>query len=571
MIARSGPFLAYLVNERKVRIFNTETDKKCLIDRAQGVIAGLAWSNDSNQEPLLAVLAEDGEVTIGKISLDESEEDENDLRFEVLSILSFPEIGRARGLCWNIGGFIGGKKHLAVYGSSSSDVFFIYCSNSANIKSSFFNSSIKEIKNVSVLENGTCWVSGRDGCIERHVFSGNSYHLDYSIKLPLKAIDCIKTIDISDTTYFLTLSENNLSIFTLNNLNGQPQEISNLELDIIAKDLVFDVSTRSLLIFAHGQRDIRIVSLYQMNSPRIMSHKLNPNSSIILDVIFKTFDCSFDESIVNIGVLFYFSDSICSQYDSYIIENEEFIQNEAEESEPEESQREEQISKPQAPIDVYDYSSINMSTLNAEIKLMVREAIKESLTEVIHEAFNAGIRAGFNQLSEDLMNLTKKLLSSVESADIENGSPDVCATNSSASNDENQNIRNLIAQGKLGQAISKAASIGNSRLVLEVCQKFEDPFSALDEEQLSQETLTQMFGLLSLDIDEDTEVKLDWLQEILIQIDFDSGIAECPQLSEQVDSLFHELKSLVNDSLVDGNLQKKMKTVMRLLRKFQMN
>ena len=46
-----------------------------------------------------------------------------------------------------------------------------------------------------------------------------------------------------------------------------------------------------------------------------------------------------------------------------------------------------------------------------------------------------------------------------------------------------------------------------------------------------------MFGLLSLDIDEDTEVKLDWLQEILIQIDFDSGIAESPQLAEQVDNL----------------------------------
>ena len=80
-----------------------------------------------------------------------------------------------------------------------------------------------------------------------------------------------------------------------------------------------------------------------------------------------------------------------------------------------------------------------------------------------------------------------------------------------------------------------------------------------------------MFGLLSLDIDEDTEIKLDWLQEILIQIDYDSILIASSRLAEQVDNLFVELKSLVNDSLVDGNLQKKMKTVMRLLRKFQIS
>ena len=139
------------------------------------------------------------------------------------------------------------------------------------------------------------------------------------------------------------------------------------------------------------------------------------------------------------------------------------------------------------------------------------------------------------------------------------------------SNNENQTIRDLISQGELGLALRKSAEIGNYRLLLEVCRKFEDPFTALYEEQLMQETLTQRFGLLSLDIDEDTEVKLDWLQEILIQIDLDSDLIENSKLSEQVDILFDELRSLVNDSLVDNNLQKKMKTVMRLLRKFQMN
>lgn len=576
MISRSGPFLAYLVNEKKVRIFNIESGQKCSIDRTQGIIVGLAWSDDSiqSEDAFLAVLAEDGEVTIGRILQDESEEDENELCFEVLSILSFPEIGRARGLSWNLGGLIGGKKHLAVHGCSSSDVFFIYCSASSSIKSSFFNSSIQEIKNVSVLENGTCWVSGRDGCVERFVFTGNSYQPDFSLKLPFKSLDCVKVIEVSGITYFLTLSEKRLSIFTLSRFDGESQEVAVLELDIVAKELIYNADTKSLLIFAHGSRDVRIVSLIKMKAPRLIPHKFNSNSSIVLDATFKSGTRSIDGSTANITVLFYYSDSICCQSDSYEIESEESEYEEPTQTETEESDDEctdqevEKVAQDQANINVN--SSIDMDSLKIEIRMMVREAVKESLTEVIHEALNSGIRAGFSQISEDLMNLTRTLISSVE-AGTGSVSPGTFPSQDQDGSDETQIIRNLIAQGQLGAAICKSAASRNSRLLLEVCQKFEDPFTALDEEQLSQETLTQMFGLLSLDIDEDTEVKLDWLQEILIQIDFDSGIAECPQLSEQVDNLFHELKSLVNDTLVDGNLQKKMKTVMRLLRKFQMN
>ena len=585
MLARSGPFLAYLVNERKVRIFNTETGQKCSIDRTQGVIVGLAWSDDLAQagEAFLAVLAEDGEVTIGRISPDGNEEDEGELCFEVLSILSFPEIGRARGLFWNLGGLIGGKKHLAVHGTSSSDVFFIYCSAASSIKSSFFNSSVQEIKDVTVLENRTCWVSGRDGCIERFIFTGNSYQSDFSLKLPLKYLDCIKVVEAAGVTYFLALSEKCLSIFALNRY-GEPESSASLELDIAAKELVYEPNTKSLLIFAHGNRDVRIVSLAKMKAPRLIQHKLNFKSSIILDAIFKSDGCKIDESTVNVSVLFYFADSICCHNDSYeieIVEESEYedsfpTETEAEELENESTDQEVEnvapffVPQDQVHNPANNHSSIDMESLKAEIKIMVREAIKESLIEVIHEALNTGIRAGFNQISEDLTNLTRTLISSVE-AGTENVSPDVVLSHVNDASNDTQLIRNLIAQGQLGAAIRKASAIGNSRLLLEVCRKYEDPFTALDEEQFTQETLTQMFGLLSLDIDEDTEVKLDWLQEILIQIDFDSGIAESPQLAEQVDNLFNELKSLVNDSLVDGNLQKKMKTVMRLLRKFQMN
>ena len=58
-------------------------------------------------------------------------------------------------------------------------------------------------------------------------------------------------------------------------------------------------------------------------------------------------------------------------------------------------------------------SLLDMNSLRTEIKLIVREAIKDSLTEVIHEALNQGIRAGFNQISEDLMELTKTLIKSL--------------------------------------------------------------------------------------------------------------------------------------------------------------
>ena len=507
MIARSGPFLAYLVNEKKVRIFNTETGQKCSIDRTQGVIVGLAWSGDSNQpgDAFLAVLGEDGEVTIGRISLDESEEYENELSFEVLSILSFPEIGRARGLSWNLGSLIGGKKHLAVHGSTSSDVFFIYCSISSTIKSSFFNSSIQEIKNVTILENGTCWVSGRDGCVERFVFTGSSYQPDFSLKLPLKSLDCLKVIEVLGVTYFLTLSETQLSIFSPNRYDGESQEVSSLKLDIIAKDLVYDSNTRTLIIFAHGSREVRIISLIEMKSPRLIQHKLNSKHSIILDVIFKNDLCNIDESTVNIGVFFYFVDSICTQSDSFEViieesEHEEPTQTETKKFENEivaqEVENVESFILPQDQTVISSHSSIDMDSLRTEIRFIVREAVKESLTEVIHEALNSGIRAGFNQISEDLINLARTLISSVE-ANTKIESPGSVLSHTH-NDDDDQIIRNLISQGQLGAAIRKAAAVKNSRLLLEVCQKFEDPFTALDEEQLSQETLTQMFGLLSL-------------------------------------------------------------------------
>lgn len=582
MLAVSGQFLAYLVNERKVRIFNTETGQKCSIDRAHGVIVGLAWSDNLGQpdETFLAVLAEDGEITIGKMSAEGFEEDSG-LSFEVTSILSFPEIGRARAITWNQGSEEGGvKKHLAVHGNVSSDVFFVHAFNG---KSSFANTSIQEIKNVSLTGSGACWVSGRDGCVEKFNYSGNSYHQTFSLKLPVKNVDSIKVIEHEDSIYCLVLSGSTFDIFLLNNYEeDQATLISSLDLESSFNELVYNLSTRTLLLFSHGNRNVQIVSLAKMSSPRLISHELNSKSSIVLDAVFNVKNCYQAGESVNYSILFYLADSICCQEGSFDLEieeseYEEAIQTEAEADEFESEEQAEQVVTPFDGTQAQESDflsaspSLDMSVLRAEIKLMVREAVKESLTEVIHDALNAGIRAGFSQISEDLMNLTRNLIKSVESVTGLSTVDNEEEVPKSDANAEIQSVRVLISQGQFGLALRKASAIGNSRLLLEVCQKFEDPFNALDEEQLPQETLMKMFGLLSLDIDEDTEVKLDWLQEILIQIDFDSGIIESSKLSEQVDGLFIELKSLVNDSLVDGNLQKKMKTVMRLLRKFQMN
>ena len=205
MLAASGPFLAYLVSEKKVRILNTLTGQKCSIDRAQGFIVGLAWSDDLGQPgtTFLAVLAEDGEITIGRISINESDEDEESLCFEVTSILSFPEIGRARAISWNRGGEIGGKKHLAVYGNASSDVFFVHCAAVINGKSSFINTSIQDIRNVSLMDTGSCWIVGRDGLIENFQYSGSSYQPFFSFHLPVKSVDFAQVTKITNSTYLL--------------------------------------------------------------------------------------------------------------------------------------------------------------------------------------------------------------------------------------------------------------------------------------------------------------------------------------------------------------------------------
>jgi hypothetical protein len=581
-LACSGPFLAYLVNEKKVRVFNSETGQKCSFDRAQGIIVGLAWSDDSGQigGTYLGILAEDGEITLGRIVSDILEEGDSGIAFEVTSILSFPEIGRARSICWNQGSEIGGKKHLAVYGSASSDVFFVHCSNSISCKSSFINASIQDIKNVSMMENGACWVVGSDGSAEKFQYSGSSFQSSLSLKLPLNDINSVKIAEIAGLTYFIVVCNSVLSVFASNTSGEAPIRVSSMDLNFNAKESIFDTNTQTLALFSNGQQEIQIISLSKFSSPQNVPHSFNPASSIVLDAIFDSNNCKKECNTTTCSVIFYYSDSICRHDTSFDLENFDF-ESEGISSEAEFSENEERMNNFQENVspNVCEESTqssslispIDLNTLKLDIKAYIREAVRESLSEVVHEALNSSIKAGFEQISDKLLSLTRNLINSVDGSMEDQFTEEFTLTSLSEPCDANQAVRNLISKGQLGNALRKCASDGNSRMILEVCQKFEDPFTALDDEQLSQETLIQMFGLLSVNIDEDTEIKLDWLQEILIQIDFDSEAIEMPQLSSQVDALFGDLKSLVNDSLVDVNLQKKMKTVMRLLRKFQMN
>lgn len=576
IMASSGPFLAYILNERKIRILNILTGQKCSIDRVQGSFVSLAWSDKHGQvgTSILAVLAEDGEVTLGRITPEEADNGKLGLSFEVTSILSFPEVGRARGMSWSSGDSTS-KRYLAIFGHSSSEVFFVhYSPNGLNtIKSSFLSSAMSDIRNVSVFNDGSCWIIGQNGDVEKFQFIGSSFQSEFYFTVSCSTICDALVFEKASKFYLFVLDNKSLKLFSI--LEDKLSEINSLNITFNASEICFDLFSRFLLLIGRGNQNVELISFQNFNSPKFIelpSLELN-NNSVVLDAIFSDSIRENGEDTAQINILFYFSDSICNQELSY-----NFIQeiNDVEitdlEPEFESGTVESALStieddKQLPPLSTTSLSSdpFNLSFYRDEIKGIIRESIKETLIEVVHDALSQGLQAGLSQLNKDISSLVRTLIQSTESITFGSDS------NQLPPSSNMQGVRNLISEGKFGLALKKSVEIDNARLLLEICQKVSDPFSILDEEQFSQFTLSQLFRLLSLEIEEDTEVKLDWLQEILIQIDLDTAIIESPNILDQVDTLFSQLKSLLNDSLVDGNLQKKMKTVMRLLRKFQMN
>ena len=124
----------------------------------------------------------------------------------------------------------------------------------------------KEIEDVTVLENGTCWVSGRDGCIERFYVHWKFLSIRFLSQIAFEiSWIALKLSKPRESLTFDIYPEKVLSIFALNRYE-EPESLASLELDIAAKELVYDPNTKSLLIFAHGNRDVIVVSLAKMKA-----------------------------------------------------------------------------------------------------------------------------------------------------------------------------------------------------------------------------------------------------------------------------------------------------------------
>lgn len=627
LLAAAGSLLVYGASERRLRMVDWMRGWKCSLDRSQGSYVDVAFSEGQNSEDAtLAILCEDGEVILGRVV---SNEDAGELLFDAQAILSFPEIGRAAGLRWSklssstgassgTSALINGKKHLAVFGQSSSEVFFVHVHGLGPVistKTSFISTRIKQIQEIACI-GGLCFVAG-DAGVEVFKWNGASSCFEATEFVQFGDDVAGRSLIFECPALGIVIGriEGGSVIKFFSYREGDAQEISQLTLPdgVIVDNVVFDAVNRVLLCYSRGASEVHAIRIRKLQSPQLVPAAFIADAGVLKLVLA---DENVDEEVEG-GVCFfaYLNDCIVQHTivleetsSAMVVETEteaetdEKVTTEAEiETEIEETQTEsESETEPELELETDDFISesmdvsspkVSISTLESstspaavyinpeEIKAIVREAVKEcvqeSLSGIIHEALNASVQAGFGQIAHDLRVLIEELVRNVASttAAAANGSSQTLSVPAQLPPSPSiQDIRALISEGKSGEALIKAASANDSRLLLEACRQLDDPFTALDKEPLSQGTLVTLFKMLSMDIDEDTELKLDWLQEVLIQIDMEEAVGECPTLWKDIGVLLADLKELVGDSFVDGNnLQKKMKTVMRLLRKFQMN
>ncbi len=590
LLTASGSLFVYGASERRLRVVDWVRGWKCVIDRAQGAFVDISFSTEAaaSEESTLAVLAEDGEVILGRIGTDE---DAGELNFEAQASLSFPEIGRAAGLSWSGSStgssVISSRKHLAVYGRNSREVFFVHVQGSGPIistKTSFISTRIDGIQGVSCI-GALCFVAGEAG-VEVFKWRGVSASFEAAefVQFSAHADGRIFVFECPEQGIVIARIEGGSSIKFFSYREGDAQERSQLALPVgvVVDRAVFDANSRVLLCYSRGGIDIHAIRIGKLESPQLITSAFTATAGIFKMALSEA--VADDESEGGIGFFAYLNDCII-QHSLPILPSAETEAVEREMDTETEVEAEDVLSdgssldgdaSPQVTSIVTESSLQTPSVaLNPEeIKFLVREAVMEcvheSLAVLIHDALNASVQAGFDQIARDLKALIGELVRNVTGNG--QGSSNMLSVPAHLPPSPSiQDIRELIAEGKAGEALMKAASVKDSRLLLEACRQLDDPFAAMDKDPLSQGTLVSLFKLLSADIDEDTELKLDWLQEVLIQIDLEEAIGESPNMLKDIGLLLSDLKELVGDSLVDGNLQKKMKTVMRLLRKFQMN
>lgn len=576
LAAGRGHLLAYGASERRLRIVECVSGGTALIDRPAGdTFVDVAWSGRrEGHSVMLAVLFEDGEVLLGRV---EAEGDGEELHYRAETSLSFPELGAAEGLAWsNNSTATTQEEHLAAWSNESNEVFFVNTSNGTN--STLFISTQSPVRRVSI-HGGRCFVSNQGG-VEVFAWNGREfYDARQALMLP-SGSDSWVFSDVSDEE---SLKDNGVFCVSLEEAGGVIKfwafvdgskwlERSQLDLDFPVDSVVYHPGSQSLLLFQRGHQQVHLISLKRgLRAPKLVERVFEAPSGVLKISLSPEGDCD----ATDITMFAYLTDCII-EHSLAVPELEDESEEEEEDEMPidmdfstaddEESPVAVSLTVPSS-IDS-NPGAFDMESLRLMIRETVEECVRDSLAEIIHEAINRSVQGGFEQISRDLSGIVGELIKSVSMA---SNKSSVLAVPVLPQSPSIQDIRGLIAEGRAGEALVKAASVKDPRLLLEACRQLDDPFAALDREQLSQANLVAIFKLLSLDVDEDTELKLDWLQEVLIQIDLEEAVGESPTLLKDVDTLLGDLKGLVGDSLVDGALQKKMKTVMRLLRKFQIN
>ncbi len=583
LLAVSGSLFVYGVSERRLRVVDWMRGWKCVIDRNQGAFVDVAFSLGGadasiieDEEATLAVLAEDGEIILGRVTADE---DAGELSFEPQASLSFPEIGRAAGLSWSLNSKIF-KNHLAVYGKASSEVFFVHVQGGGpfiTTKTSFISTRIESIQGVTCIGN-FCFVAGSSGVeVFKWSVPSSSFEAAEFVQFSVEVEGTIFVFECPNQGIVISRVEDCAIVKFFSYREGEAQEISQLSLPagVVVDRVVFDARSQCLLCYSRGETDIHAIRIGKLASPQLITSAFSASTGVLKLAISEAV-VEDEEEEEAVGVFAYLNDCIIQHsvplHQSELVDTEMDTETEVEDYLSDSVD----VSSPKLDSIASSTTSQPINVIDPEaIKSLVKEAVLEcvhdSLAGIIHEALNSSVQAGFDQIARDLSALIGELVRNVNIS-TQPGTAGILSVPAHLPPSPSiQDIRELIAEGKAGEALIKAASVKDSRLLLEACRQLDDPFAALDKDPLSQATLVSLFKLLSADIDEDTELKLDWLQEVLIQIDLEEAIGESPTMLKDIGTLLSDLKELVGDSLVDAKLEKKMKTVMRLLRKFQMN
>jgi len=596
--------LAYLVNERRVRVFEMNTGKKCAInldDYGGSSIASLRWGSNSDK-PLLAILSKDSEVILTSIV---SNHGSDELKVDTVSVLSFPEIGLAKDFSWSVNSSL---SSLAVWGQSQEVFFVIVGAN--GVRTSFVSTKIKDIQEVKII-NDFCFVCGHN-MVESFTFGSSGYEsCAFFVLENSESIDNVCALPMRDGRILLTAVSSIDDMIWFSEIRSTELiQLSSLKINHGSEyrrfRMKFDSETSTLLTFVPGEGItlVNLINLDQVHQPRFLElPAFDVDSSEPFDPIMDVFineagTANVVEETVDLCLIIYsgsairkhhvschISEIILAETATSISEDGESVVSLLDAAEVAGDERPASLPMSDSPIHLNSATGMSPAVIDLvrisiqrEIRAAFADSIKTVMGDVIHEAISNAVEAAFKQISSDLMSLTRELISNAQaSGSVITGQVSTSCDSAKVVDYMKESLA-LIASGKSGQALCRIVELGDKSQILKVCRLIEDPFSALDDSGYTVpfEALLAIFYALAVDIQDETQLKLDWMQELLIQIDLDdqSIIRKGTEFMATVNKVFSDLKALIREegSSVDNiPLQKQAKTVMRLLRKFQMS